>query len=152
MIQSINPATEQVERTFSPLNEQDLENRIERSYRAFLSFRKTPFEERKRWLLNAAALLENDPDRLAKVITLEMGKLIKAAKGEILKCATAFRYYAERGEDLLEAEEIDTGVKSSGIRYYPLGPVLAIMPWNFPFWQTVRFAAPALAAGNVGLL
>lgn len=152
MIQSINPATEQVERTFSPLNEAKIEDRIERSHKAFLRFRKTSFGERKEYLANAAALIEKDADRLARTITLEMGKPIKAAKSEILKCATAFRYYAEHGEALLQPEEIDTGAKTSGIRYYPLGPVLAIMPWNFPFWQTVRFAAPALAAGNVALL
>jgi succinate-semialdehyde dehydrogenase/glutarate-semialdehyde dehydrogenase len=152
VIQSINPATEQVERTFSPLNEAKIEDRIERSHKAFLRFRKTSFGERKEYLANAAALIEKDADRLARTITLEMGKPIKAAKSEILKCATAFRYYAEHGEALLQPEEIDTGAKTSGIRYYPLGPVLAIMPWNFPFWQTVRFAAPALAAGNVALL
>jgi succinate-semialdehyde dehydrogenase/glutarate-semialdehyde dehydrogenase len=152
VIQSINPATETVERTFSPLNEAELEDRIERSHQAFLRFRKTSFEERKQCLLNAATLLERDADRLGKTITLEMGKPIKAAQAEILKCATGFRYYADRGQTLLEPEEIDAGVKRSGIRYYPLGPVLAIMPWNFPFWQTIRFAAPALAAGNVALL
>jgi succinate-semialdehyde dehydrogenase/glutarate-semialdehyde dehydrogenase len=152
VIQSINPATEHVERTFSPLNDAELEDRIERSHRAFLHFRNTPFHERKQYLLNAADLLEKDTERLARTITLEMGKPIKAARGEILKCTTAFRYYAERGGELLAREQIDTGVKDSGIRYAPLGPVLAIMPWNFPFWQTVRFAAPALAAGNVALL
>ncbi|MFL6417180.1 MAG: NAD-dependent succinate-semialdehyde dehydrogenase [Bryobacteraceae bacterium] len=152
MIQSINPATEEVERSFPPLNESELEGRIERSHRAFLQFRETSFEERRKHLLNAAAILETDADRLARTITLEMGKPIKAAKAEILKCATAFHYYAECGDSLLHPEEIDTGVRSSGIRYYPLGPVLAIMPWNFPFWQTIRFAAPALAAGNVALL
>ena len=152
VIQSINPATGKVERTFSPLSEAELEDRIERSHQAFVRFRNTPFDERRRWLTNAAALFENEADRLAPTITLEMGKPIKAAKGEILKCATGFRYYAEHGEALLKPEKIDTGVKTSGIRYDPLGPVLAIMPWNFPFWQTVRFAAPALAAGNVALL
>jgi succinate-semialdehyde dehydrogenase/glutarate-semialdehyde dehydrogenase len=152
VIQSINPATETVERTFSPLNEAELEDRIERSHQAFLRFRKTSFEERKACLLNAATLLERDADRLGKTITLEMGKPIKAAHAEILKCATGFRYYADRGQTILEPEEIDAGVRRSGIRYYPLGPVLAIMPWNFPFWQTIRFAAPALAAGNVALL
>jgi succinate-semialdehyde dehydrogenase/glutarate-semialdehyde dehydrogenase len=152
VIQSINPATEQVIRTFPPLNEAELEDRIERSRKAFVAFRDTSFEERKQWLMAAATLFERDTDLLAQTITLEMGKPIKAAKAEILKCATAFRYYADRGEELLKPEDINTGVKSSGIRYYPLGPVLAIMPWNFPFWQTVRFAAPALAAGNVALL
>src|SRR4051794_14274252 len=152
VIQSINPATEQVERTFSPLNDAELEDRIERSRTAFLRFRNTPFDERKQYLLNAADLLETDADHLARTITLEMGKPIKAAKGEVLKCATAFRYYALHGAELLAPEQIDTGVKNSGVRFYPLGPVLAIMPWNFPFWQTVRFAAPALAAGNVALL
>ena len=152
VMQSINPATGKVERTFPTLSEAELQDRIERAHQAFLRFRKTSFGQRKQWLTNAAAVLEKEADRCARTVTLEMGKPIKAAKGEILKCATAFRYYAERGEALLEPEEIDTGVKSSGIRYYPLGPVLAIMPWNFPFWQTVRFAAPALAAGNVALL
>jgi succinate-semialdehyde dehydrogenase/glutarate-semialdehyde dehydrogenase len=152
VIQSINPATEEVERTFSPLSDAELEDRIERSHKAFLRFRKTSFAERKQCLTAAAALFEKDADRLARTITLEMGKPIKAAKGEILKCSTAFRYYAEQGEALLAPEEIDTGSKRSGVRYHPLGPVLAIMPWNFPFWQTVRFAAPALAAGNVALL
>jgi succinate-semialdehyde dehydrogenase/glutarate-semialdehyde dehydrogenase len=152
VIQSINPATAQLERSFSPMSESELEDRIERSRQAFLSFRHTSFKHRKQWLTNAAALCEKEADRLARTITLEMGKPIKAARAEILKCATAFRYYAEGGEALLKPEEIDTGAKSSGVRYYPLGPVLAIMPWNFPFWQTIRFAAPALAAGNVALL
>ncbi|MFL6446524.1 MAG: NAD-dependent succinate-semialdehyde dehydrogenase [Bryobacteraceae bacterium] len=152
MIQSINPATGQVERTFSPLDEPELDDRIERSHRAFLRFRATSVNDRKQWLLTAANLFENEADRLANTITLEMGKPIKAARAEILKCTTAFRYYAEHGEALLRPEEIHTGAKTSGVGYYPLGPVLAIMPWNFPFWQTVRFAAPALAAGNVALL
>lgn len=152
VIQSINPATEQIQCTFPSLNNEELSDRIERSQKAFHRYRKTSFEERKHWLNRAAEVLEADVRRFAEVITSEMGKPIKAAQGEVLKCTTAFRYYAEHAERLLAPEQIDTGVKESGVRYYPLGPVLAIMPWNFPFWQAIRFAAPALAAGNVALL
>lgn len=152
VIQSINPTTGQIQRTFPSLTTAELDRKIEQSQAAFLSYRHSTFEQRNRWLTDAAVLLESGPDRFAKTISLEMGKPLKAAKGEVLKCATAFRYYAEHGEKLMKPEPIETGVKHSGVRYYPLGPVLAIMPWNFPFWQAIRFAAPALVAGNVALL
>jgi succinate-semialdehyde dehydrogenase / glutarate-semialdehyde dehydrogenase len=103
-------------------------------------------------MMRAAEILEKEKDECARLMTLEMGKPLKAAAGEALKCATGCRYYAENAEKFLADEIVETGAKRSFIRYLPIGPILAIMPWNFPFWQVFRFAAPALMAGNVGLL
>jgi succinate-semialdehyde dehydrogenase/glutarate-semialdehyde dehydrogenase len=152
MIASINPATGETLRTFDALTGAGLDAKLARAERAYRSYRRTPFADRVRWLTAAAEILESEKDRLGRIMTLEMGKTIASARAEAAKCATACRYYVEHGERLLADEPIDTGGGRSFLRYQPIGPVLAVMPWNFPFWQVFRFAAPALMAGNVGLL
>ncbi|HTX35930.1 MAG TPA: NAD-dependent succinate-semialdehyde dehydrogenase [Bryobacteraceae bacterium] len=152
MIASINPANGKTLRTFPPLTEDEIDARLGRSLTAWRAYRHTPLADRARWLAAAAGILEAEFDRFGRIMTLEMGKPIVAARAEAKKCATACRYYAEHGERLLADEPIDAGAGRSYLRYEPLGPVLAVMPWNFPFWQVFRFAAPALMAGNVGLL
>jgi succinate-semialdehyde dehydrogenase/glutarate-semialdehyde dehydrogenase len=155
MIASTNPATGATCRTFEPLTDSRIEDRLRRAAAAYQAYRRTSFADRARWLNAAAAILESEKDRLGRVMTLEMGKTIGAARAEAAKCALACRYYAEHGERLLADEPVDAGAAGPGrsfIRYQPIGPVLAVMPWNFPFWQVFRFAAPALMAGNVGLL
>jgi succinate-semialdehyde dehydrogenase/glutarate-semialdehyde dehydrogenase len=152
MIASINPATGETLRSFESLTEDQIEDRLRRAAAAYQLYRRTSFADRARWLNVAAGILESEKDRLGRVMTLEMGKNIGAARAEVAKCAGACRYYAEHGERLLADEPVETGVGRSFIRYQPIGPVLAVMPWNFPFWQVFRFAAPALMAGNVGLL
>jgi succinate-semialdehyde dehydrogenase/glutarate-semialdehyde dehydrogenase len=152
MIASINPATGATLRTFEPLTENQIEDRLRRAAAAYQAYRRTSFAERARWLHAAAGILESEKDRLGRVMTLEMGKPIGGARAEAAKCALACRYYVEHGERLLADEPVDAGAGRSFIRYQPIGPVLAVMPWNFPFWQVFRFAAPALMAGNVGLL
>ena len=152
MIASINPATGAAWRTFEPLTEGQIEDRLRRAETAYQAYRHTSFAERARWLNAAAEILESEKERLGRVMTLEMGKPIGGARAEAAKCALACRYYVEHGERLLADEPLDAGAGRSFIRYQPIGPVLAVMPWNFPFWQVFRFAAPALMAGNVGLL
>jgi succinate-semialdehyde dehydrogenase/glutarate-semialdehyde dehydrogenase len=152
MIASINPATGETLRTFEPLTNGELEDRIARADAAWRTYRRTSFAERRRWLSAAAAILESEMGALGRTMTLEMGKPIATARAEAAKCALACRYYVEHGERLLADEPVDAGAGRSFIRYQPIGPVLAVMPWNFPFWQVFRFAAPALMAGNVGLL
>jgi succinate-semialdehyde dehydrogenase/glutarate-semialdehyde dehydrogenase len=152
MIASINPATGETLRKFDPLDSAGIDNRLARAAAVFQTYRRTSFQDRARWLTAAAAILESERDALGRIMTLEMGKPIGAARAEAAKCALACRYYVENGERLLADEPVDAGSGRSFIRYQPIGPVLAIMPWNFPFWQVWRFAAPALMAGNVGLL
>jgi succinate-semialdehyde dehydrogenase / glutarate-semialdehyde dehydrogenase len=152
MIASINPATGESLRTFEPLSGAQLEEKLARSAAAYLRHRRTSYADRVKWLLAAARILEEEKDRLGRIMTMEMGKPIGAARAEAAKCALACRYYAEHGEKLLADEPIDAGPGQSYLRYEPIGPVLAVMPWNFPFWQVFRFAAPALMAGNTGLL
>jgi succinate-semialdehyde dehydrogenase / glutarate-semialdehyde dehydrogenase len=151
-IATINPATGETLETFQPLSSSEIEQKLELAVTTFRSERKTPFAERARRMLKAAQILERDKEKFAHLMTLEMGKPFKAAVAEALKCTTACRYYAENAEQILADEVIETGAKKTFIRYRPIGPVLAVMPWNFPFWQVIRFAAPALMAGNVGLL
>jgi len=151
-IATINPATGETLETFQPLSSSEIEQKLELAVTTFRSERKTPFAERARRMLKAAQILERDKEKFAHLMTLEMGKPYKAAVAEALKCTTACRYYAENAEQILADEVIETGAKKTFIRYRPIGPILAVMPWNFPFWQVIRFAAPALMAGNVGLL
>jgi succinate-semialdehyde dehydrogenase/glutarate-semialdehyde dehydrogenase len=151
-IATINPATGETLETFQPLSNSEIEQKLELAVTTFRSERKTPFAERARRMLKAAQILERDKEKFAHLMTLEMGKPYKAAVAEALKCTTACRYYAENAEQILADEVIETGAKKTFIRYRPIGPILAVMPWNFPFWQVIRFAAPALMAGNVGLL
>ena len=152
MIATVNPATGKTVRTFAALTEAELDSRIGRADSAWRRYRNTSFAERRRWLERAAEILESEQDTFGRLMTLEMGKPITAARQEAAKCATACRYYVEHGERLLADEAVDTGGPRSFVRYQPIGPVLAVMPWNFPFWQVFRFLAPALTAGNVGLL
>ena len=152
MIASINPATGETLRTFEPLSPQQVEDKVARADAAWRSYRRTSFADRARWLTAAAEILEGEKDSLGRIMTLEMGKPIGAARAEAAKCALGCRYYAEHGERLLADEPVDAGPGRTFIRYQPIGAVLAVMPWNFPFWQVFRFAAPALMAGNVGLL
>jgi succinate-semialdehyde dehydrogenase / glutarate-semialdehyde dehydrogenase len=151
-IATINPATGETLETFQPLSTSEIEQKLELAVTTFRSECKTPFAERARRMLKAAQILERDQEKFAHLMTLEMGKPYKAAVAEALKCTTACRYYAENAEQILADEVIETGAKKTFIRYRPIGPILAVMPWNFPFWQVIRFAAPALMAGNVGLL
>jgi succinate-semialdehyde dehydrogenase/glutarate-semialdehyde dehydrogenase len=151
-IASINPATGEVLKTFEALTDAQVEEKVGRAAETFATYRKIPFAERARWMTKAAEILEAEKDALGRVMTLEMGKPLRAAVAEAAKCATACRYYVENAERFLADEVVETSAKRSFIRYLPIGPVLAVMPWNFPFWQVFRFAAPALMAGNVGLL
>jgi succinate-semialdehyde dehydrogenase/glutarate-semialdehyde dehydrogenase len=152
VIASINPATGETLQTYEALTNAQLDDRLARADRAYRTYRRTSLAERARWLAAAAEILESDKDRLGRIMTLEMGKPIGAARAEAAKCALACRYYGEHGERLLADEPVEAGAGRSFIRYQPIGAVLAVMPWNFPFWQVFRFAAPALMAGNVGLL
>jgi succinate-semialdehyde dehydrogenase/glutarate-semialdehyde dehydrogenase len=151
-IASINPTTGQTIKEFSSPNESQIEERLSRAAEAFEHYRRTPFARRAELLMGAATLLEREKEQLAHIITLEMGKLVRASIEEIEKCSLGCRFYAENAERFLEDRTAQTGAARSFVRYQPLGPILAIMPWNFPFWQVFRFAAPALMAGNVGLL
>jgi succinate-semialdehyde dehydrogenase / glutarate-semialdehyde dehydrogenase len=151
-IATVNPATGQVLKTFESLSDAQLEVKLQKAADTFLSYRNTPFAERARMMLNAAAILEKEKEHYARVMTTEMGKTFRSAVDEVVKCAWVCKYYAENAERFLADEIVETTAKRSYIRYLPLGPVLAVMPWNFPFWQVLRFAAPALMAGNVGLL
>jgi succinate-semialdehyde dehydrogenase / glutarate-semialdehyde dehydrogenase len=151
-IATVNPATGEVVQTFQALTTEQIESKLQLAVSAFRAERKTPFAERAKRMMKAAEILERDRERFGRLMTLEMGKPLKAAIAEAAKCATACRYYAENAEKLLADEVVETGAKKSFVRYLPLGPILAVMPWNFPFWQVIRFAAPALMAGNVGLL
>jgi succinate-semialdehyde dehydrogenase/glutarate-semialdehyde dehydrogenase len=151
-IATINPATQEVLKTFEPLTDSQIEQKLQRAAAAFAKHRKLPFADRARMMLKAGEIFENEKTAHAKLMTLEMGKTFRSAVDEASKCASACRYYAENAERFLADEEVATGVKRSFVHYQPIGPILAVMPWNFPFWQVVRFAAPALMAGNVGLL
>jgi succinate-semialdehyde dehydrogenase / glutarate-semialdehyde dehydrogenase len=151
-IASINPATGQVLRTFTPLSEPELDARLQCAADAFTRYRRTPIAERSRMLLRAAEILEQEKEKFGRLMVTEMGKTFKAAVEEADKCAWGCRYYAEHAERFLADEVVETSASRSFVAYQPIGPILAVMPWNFPFWQVFRFAAPALAAGNVGLL
>jgi succinate-semialdehyde dehydrogenase / glutarate-semialdehyde dehydrogenase len=157
-IATVNPANGETLKTYEALGEEEIERRLATADRTFRTYRTTSFAERARLLRRAADLLDEDAEDVARVMTTEMGKPVKQARAEVAKCAKAMRWYAEHAEVLLtDVEPSDADVKDSGasrvlVRYRPLGPVLAVMPWNFPLWQVIRFAAPALMAGNVGLL
>jgi succinate-semialdehyde dehydrogenase/glutarate-semialdehyde dehydrogenase len=149
---TVNPATGQTERTFPPHTPDEVEERLQRAADTFAEYRLTSFAERARHLHNAADLFEGEAPEIARIVTTEMGKTFAAARGEASKCALGLRWFAEHAEALLADEPISSGASRSYVRYQPIGPVLAIMPWNFPLWQVVRFIAPALMVGNVGLL
>ncbi|MEV5845539.1 NADP-dependent succinic semialdehyde dehydrogenase [Streptomyces sp. NPDC048179] len=157
-IATVNPANGETLETFEAMDEDELERRLELAEATFRTYRTSAFAERARLLHRAADLLDADQEDIGRTMTTEMGKPVKQARAEAAKCAKAMRWYADHAEELLADEEpAETDVKDSGasrvrVRYRPIGPVLAVMPWNFPLWQVVRFAAPALMAGNVGLL
>ncbi|MFE3608749.1 NADP-dependent succinic semialdehyde dehydrogenase [Streptomyces goshikiensis] len=157
-IATVNPATGETVRTFDALGAEDVERCLAEAARAFGSYRTTGFAERTALLGRAADLLEADNEDIARTMTVEMGKPLAAARAEAAKCVKAMRWYAEHAEDLLgderpaDADVRDSGASAVRTLYRPLGVVLAVMPWNFPLWQVMRFAAPALMAGNVGLL
>ena len=150
--QSINPATGEVVATFDELSDDALEDAIEDAFRTFHRHRRTSLEERSRKMHAAAEILENEKQEWARIATEEMGKTLTSAVAEVEKCAWVCRYYADHAAEFLADELIATDADRSFVRHLPIGPVLAVMPWNFPYWQVFRFAAPALMAGNTGLL
>ncbi len=154
-IATTNPTTGEVVKTFDALTDEQLQEKLARAQAAFLAYRRTSYAERAGWLRAVADLLDAETDPIAALMTLEMGKTLAAARAEVGKCAAGCRFYAEHGERMLAGAEVDAqavGAQRAYVRWEPLGPVLAVMPWNFPLWQAFRFAAPALMAGNVGLL
>jgi succinate-semialdehyde dehydrogenase / glutarate-semialdehyde dehydrogenase len=154
-IATINPATGETVKTFDEMSDADVDRCLAAAATAHASYRLTGFDARAGWMRRAAGILDEEQDQIAAMMTTEMGKTLTAARQEVAKCATACRYYAEHAAGFLADEPADAGAvgaERAYVRYQPLGPVLAIMPWNFPLWQVMRFAAPALMAGNVGLL
>ncbi|TDC68812.1 NADP-dependent succinic semialdehyde dehydrogenase, partial [Micromonospora sp. KC606] len=154
-IATTNPATGQTLKSYDPMSDERVDAAIERAHLAFRQLRGTTIAQRGQWLYAAAGLLDAERDSTARLLTTEMGKTYAAARAEVTKCATAFRFYAANAERMLADEPADAeavAAKRAFVRYQPIGPVLAVMPWNFPLWQVVRFAAPALMAGNTGLL
>ena len=151
-IASINPTTGETLKTFSALSPQQIEEKLQLAAETFRTYRRTSFADRSRMMQHAAEILESEKLAFGKIMTSEMGKPIKAAVSEAEKCAWVCRYYAESAQHHLADQVVETNAQKSYVHFQPLGPVLAVMPWNFPFWQVFRFAAPALMAGNVGLL
>ncbi|MEU8124785.1 NADP-dependent succinic semialdehyde dehydrogenase [Spirillospora sp. NPDC049024] len=155
-IATTNPATGEVEKTFDALTDEEVDRRVARAAETFASYRTVPIERRAEWMNAAADILDGEADQIGAMLTTEMGKTLKAAVAEARKCAKACRYYAEHAAEFMAdrrpADPADVNARDAYVRYEPLGPVLAVMPWNFPLWQVIRFAAPGLMAGNVGLL
>src|SRR5208337_5696132 len=151
-IATINPATGKTEKTFQALTDAQVDQKLQRAVETFKTYRKVPFAERARMMRKAGELFESEKEQHGRKMTLEMGKTLSSAVAEAAKCATACRYYAENAERFMTDEVVETSAKRSYIHYQPIGPILAVMPWNFPYWQVVRFASTALMAGNVGLL
>lgn len=151
-IKSINPATGEVLQTYDPLSDAQIEEKLQRAAVAFSKHRILSFKDRAAKMQKAAEILESEKEALGWIMTAEMGKPLQSAVDEAVKCAWACRYYAENAERFLADEIVETTASKSYIRFQPIGAILAVMPWNYPFWQVVRFVAPALMAGNVGLL
>jgi succinate-semialdehyde dehydrogenase/glutarate-semialdehyde dehydrogenase len=151
-IESINPATGKTLKTFKALTATQIEEKLARAIQAFQTHRRTSFAERANTMNRVADILEVEKDSIARTMTLEVGKTLRSSVEEVMKCARCCRFYAEHAEKFLADEAIPMDTGQSFVRYQPLGPVVAVMPWNFPLWQVFRFAAPALMAGNVGLL
>ena len=151
-IECVNPATGKLIRRFDPLTAEAIEAKMALAHEASRSFRLIPVEDRATWMRKLAAIVEEEVDELARTMTLEMGKTFKSARQEALKCAACCRYYADEAAEILTPIRIPTQASDSYVRWEPMGVVLAIMPWNFPFWQVFRFLVPTLMAGNVGLL
>lgn len=152
IIQTVNPATEEVLNEYHLLTEEQIEACIDAAQVSFKVWKKTPFSQRKQLMLNLAKLLRDKKEELALLIAKEMGKPITSGKAEIEKCAWVCEHYAENAEHYLQPRPIQTEMKKTKVCYQPLGIVFAIMPWNFPFWQVFRFAVPALMAGNAAIL
>lgn len=152
MIKSVNPATGEVVRQFESDRDEVVESKLEQASKAYCAYREIPARQRAQWLEATAALLSAERNEAARIMTVEMGKPIRAAEQEVDKCAAACRFYAEHGEGFLRSDPIAWVDGDARVEYHPLGPILAVMPWNFPLWQVFRFAVPALLAGNVGLL
>lgn len=151
-IATINPATGETIQTFEPLTDAEIEAKLAAAAVAYKKYRYLPFEQKAQWLNAAADIVEQRKAEFAKIMTLEMGKTFKSAVAEAEKCALVCRYYAEKAPEFLANVPAQTDASESFVAYHPLGIILAVMPWNFPFWQVFRFAAPALMAGNVGIL
>lgn len=151
-IATINPATGETLKTFTPLSDAEIESKLALAPSTFESYRHTTFAQRSQWLNQAAKILEQDTLKFAEIMTTEMGKTLQSAIAEAEKCAKVCRFYAEKAPEFLADVAIQSDASHSYVAYQPLGTILAVMPWNFPFWQVFRFAAPALMAGNVGLL
>jgi len=151
-IATVNPATGETEQTFDPHDDDEVEVRLARAAAAATSYRTTTFAGRARGMVTAAAWIGGEIPALAQVMTTEMGKTFASAKGEAAKCAKGLRWFAQHGEAFLTDEVVASDAGDSRVIWQPMGPVLAVMPWNFPLWQVMRFAAPALMAGNIGLL
>jgi succinate-semialdehyde dehydrogenase / glutarate-semialdehyde dehydrogenase len=151
-IATVNPTTGETEQTFDPHHDHEVESILGRAAEAAGSYRETTFDQRARWMVTAAELLEGEIPDMARIMTTEMGKPFAAAKGEVAKCARGLRFFAQHAASFLADEVVESDARESRVIYRPMGPVLAVMPWNFPLWQVMRFAAPALMAGNVGLL
>ena len=151
-IATVNPATGRTEKEFTPYDDAEVRRRLDLASDTFAAYRRTTFVERARLVSAAADLLEGEVPDIARVMTTEMGKTFASAKAEVAKCAATLRWYADHAEGYLADEVITSAASDSRVVYQPMGPVLAVMPWNFPMWQVIRFAAPALMAGNVGLL
>jgi succinate-semialdehyde dehydrogenase/glutarate-semialdehyde dehydrogenase len=147
-----NPTTGKVEKEFPTMTSAEVDALLDQAVKAFAEYRHTTYAERARHLITAAELLEGEIPDVATILTTEMGKTFAAAKAEVAKCAMSLRWFADNSERLLADQVIPTSAKKSYVHYQPIGPVLAVMPWNFPMWQVMRFAAPALMVGNVGLL
>ncbi|UCH64695.1 MAG: NAD-dependent succinate-semialdehyde dehydrogenase [Ignavibacterium sp.] len=152
MLESINPFTEELIKEFEEMSAAEIDEIIKSSDKAFYNWKETDFNHRGELMKNAAQLLKDRKDDLAKLMTLEMGKLISQSVAEVEKCSWVCEYYSENAERFLEDEIIKTDASKSFVAYQPIGVVLAVMPWNFPLWQVFRFAAPTLMAGNAGIL
>ena len=151
-IATINPTTGQTIKTFEPLSDAQVDQKIQLAAEVFHAFRKLSFAARAKMMLKAADILESEKESLGRMMTIEMGKTYRSAVDEAVKCAWGCRYYAENAERFLADESVETSASRSFIRYQPMGIILVVMPWNYPFWQVFRFIAPGLMAGNVGLL
>ncbi len=151
-IATINPTTGETLKTFAPLNDEEIERKLSLAESTFKAYKQTSMSQRSIWLKKAGDILNSYQVKFAEIITKEMGKPIKSSIAEVIKCAKVCTYYADHAEKFLADERVSTDASNSYISYQPLGIILAVMPWNFPFWQVFRFAAPALMAGNVGIL
>lgn len=156
-IATINPTTGELVKEFAAHTDEEVDARIEAAHEAFLALKQTDFAARAEWMRKAADLLEGDLEDVARMLTLEMGKPIVQARAEVTKSANVMRYYADHAAEFLAPREVENpgeigGAIAATVQYQPLGVVLAVMPWNYPLWQVVRFAAPALMAGNTGIL